>query len=212
MNESKIPLEKLIEMVASMRTVDHQEAAMSQLEQAIFLWFHKDDKFVISEATAIHTLAVAVQGVLWAYAHDSRQIPSTVRQRIEDMRPDQRKAFIDPQNFFKHGNVGRKEKGKRKAVSQLPSLTDFFLVDNVCVFNRLFSISSALLDTFLLRYSLSFPESRIRLETLEVKLVSGGHQIEAIAALDRKTFYDFVGPCAVVNLRENAGTPRPIPL
>ena len=192
----------LLELVASMRIVGHEEAAKGQLEQAIFLWFHKDDPYVISEATAIHTLAVAVQGVLWAYAHDSQQRPSGVAQRIENLPPEQRARLRDPQNFFKHGNVGRKEKAKRKAVSHLPDLTDFFLGDNVCTFNRLFKLSSGLLDTFLLRYSLSFPKSGISLKTLEMKLVSSGHDLKAVAGLNRKGFYEFVSPYAVANLRE----------
>lgn len=200
--EETITETSLLELVASIRVVGHEQAARSQLEQALFLWFHKDDASILSEPTAIHTLAVAVQGILWAYAHDSRQRPSAVRQKIEDFPTQERARFIDATNFFKHGNVGRKEKSKRKAVSHLPHLTDFFLADNVCTFNRLFLRTSPLLDMFRLRYSLSFPKSRINIETLEMKLVSRGHDLAAVAALNRKDFYDFVRPYAVVNRRE----------
>lgn len=205
MNEETITGKTLLELIASVRIVGHEEAAKGQLEQAIFLWFHKDDPYVVSDAAAIHTLAVAVQGILWAYAHDSRQRPSRVTQRIEKLRksrPDQRARLINSQNFFKHGNVGRKEKGERKAVSHLPDLTDLFLADDICTFNRLFMRSSALMDTFLLLYSLYFTKSGINLKTLEIKLVSSGHDLEAVAALNRKDFYEFVSPYAVVNLRE----------
>ncbi|HMG04110.1 MAG TPA: hypothetical protein VK581_01535 [Chthoniobacterales bacterium] len=202
MNEETVTNKTLLELIADMRIVGHKEAARGQLEQAIFLWFHKDDSYVVSDASAIHTLTVAVQGILWAYAHDSRQRPSTLRQMIENMPPAQYAGIVDSQNFFKHGSTGRKEKGKRKAVSHLPDLSDFFLADNVCTFNRLFFISSPLLDMFRLRYSLSFPRSRINIETLEMKLVSSGHELEVVAALNRKAFYEFVAPYAVANLRE----------
>lgn len=205
MNEETITDKTLQELLATMRIVGHQEAASRQLEQALFLWFHKDCDYVVSDASAIHTLAVAVQGILWAYAHDSRQRPSILRQKIENLPADQYANIVDSQNFFKHGGTGRsEEKGKRKAVSHLPDLTDLFLADNVCTFNRLFLISSPLMDMFRLRYSLSFPKSKINIETLEMKLVSSGHTLEAVAALDRKTFYEFVSPYAVVNLREKS--------
>jgi hypothetical protein len=201
-NEETITDKTLLELIASVRIVGHEDAAKGQLEQALFIWFHRDDPYVVSEATAIHTLAVAVQGVLWAYAHDSRQQPSKLTQRIQKMPPDQRARLIDTQNFFKHGSVGRKEKAKRKAVSHLPDLTDFFLVDNVCTYNRLFMRSSGLMDTFLLRYSLSFPKSGISLKTLEMKLVSSSYDLKEVAGLNRKGFYEFVSPYAVANRRE----------
>lgn len=204
MEDQSITGKTLLELAASVRIVGHQQAAKGQLEQAIFLWFHKGDEFVLSDATAIHTLGIAVQGILWAYAHDSRQRPSTVKQALEKMDPEQRAPLIDPQNFFKHGNVGRKEKGKRKAVSHLPDATDLFLCDDVCTFGRLFGISSGYMDTFLLRYSLSFPKSGIRLHTLEMKLISSGFNIQTLAALDRKSFFDLVSPYAAANLREQA--------
>ena len=185
-----------------MRIVGHEEAAKGQLEQALFLWFHKDDQHIVLDASSIHTLAFAVQGILWAYAHDSQQRPSKVTQTIEKLPPDQRARLIDPQNFFKHGNVGRKEKAKRKAVPHLPDLTDFFLADNVWTFNRLFMRSSRLMDTFLRRYSFSFPKSGISLKTLEMKLVSSGHDLKAVAGLNRKGFYELVSTYAVANLRE----------
>lgn len=109
----------------------------------------------------------------------------------------------DPQNFFKHGNVGRKEKAKREAVSHLPSLTDFFLADNATTFNRLFMMSSPLMDMFIFRYSLTFPESGISLKTLEMKLVGGGHDLETLADINRIDFYELVASYAIANLREH---------
>ena len=204
MNDETITDKTLLELLATVRIVGHEAAAKSQLEQAIFLWFHKDDPRVFSDETSVHTLAAAVQGILWAYAHDSRQRPSRLRQKIENLPADEYATIVDSQNFFKHGGTGRKEeKGKRKAVSHLPDLTELFLADNICTFNRLFKISSAFMDMFLLRYSLSFPKSGIRLKTLEIKLVGSGYDLEAVAALDRKAFDEFVNPYALANLLES---------
>lgn len=202
MNEEDITGKTLLELVDAVRIVGHRQAAKAQLEQALFLWFHKDHEYVVSEPTAIHTLTVAVQGVLWAYAHDSQQRPSTVKQKIEKMTPEQRASFVDARNFFEHGNVGRKEKEKRVAVAHSPDLTDFFLSDNVGTFNRLFRRSSPLMDTFRLHYSLSFPNSGMRHEALEMKLVSSGCDLKEVAALDRIGFYNFVLPYAVEYYRE----------
>lgn len=149
---------------------------------------------------------MAALGVLWAYSHDTRQRPSVVAQKILKKGDPQRPQFIDAQNFFKHGNVGRKEQGKRKAVPYLPDLTDLVLADDICTFTRLFGISSGLMDTFLLHYSLANRRSGIRIETLEMKLVRCGHDLEALARLDRKSFYDLVSLNAVANLREQRPT------
>ena len=146
---------------------------------------------------AIHTLAIAVMGVLWAYAHKLRQRPSAVAQMIESNPALTR--IKDPQNFFKHGNTGRKKRVSR--VAHFPEITDLILADNVSTFNRLFMISNPLMETFLLRYALSFPESGIKLKALEMKLVGSGHDLSALAKLNRKAFYELVIPYSLENLR-----------
>lgn len=133
--------------------------------------------------------------------------PSLVAQHIESLPADEKAKFRDSQNFFKHGNVGRKEKGKRKAVPYFPDLTDFFIADNIGTFNRLFGRSSAIMDTFLFWYSLSYHRSRIRLDTLAMKLIGSGYDVATLTSLDRKTFYEIVSPHADANLWEQR--PRP---
>lgn len=199
-----VTIETIQKLVEEMRVVSHYDAAKSQLDQAIFLWFHRDHEYVLSDPTAIHTLAVAVQGILWAYAHDSRQKPSAMAQQIYTNR--EHAKLKDPQNFFKHGNVGRKEKGRRKAVSHLPSLTDFFLADNIVTHNRLFKMTTPLMDMFLVRYGMRFPESGVSLETLAVKLLDAGYDSATLLGFDRKAFYELVAPHAIANIkRERVG-------
>jgi hypothetical protein len=208
-DELKINDKTLSDLIASVQKIGHEAAAKGQIEQAIFLWFHKDDRHVVSEPAAIHTLAMAAQGVLWAYSHDARQRPSVVAQKIQAKGDPHRAQFVDALNFFKHGNVGRKEKGKRKAVGYLPDLTDLVLADDICTFNRLFMISSGLMDAFLLRFSLDNPRCGVRVETLEKKLFSEGYDLQTIARFDRKSFYDIVCPCAADNLREQRPPTKP---
>ena len=71
------------------------------------------------------------------------------------------------------------------------------MADNVGMFNRLFGITSALLELFLLRYSLSFPTSGISLKTFEMKLIERGHDLQALAKLGRREFYETVLPYAI---------------
>jgi hypothetical protein len=209
MGKSKISKEELLHMIASRRTVGHKDAARGQLEQALFLWFHKDDPHVVSDHSSIHTLAVAVQGVLSTYAKKSRprQPPPMFTQMIEGNRA-KLDRLKDTQNFFKHGGFGRR-KEKPKSVAHLPDLTDMILADNVSAFNRLFRSTSALMDLFLLRYSWSFPASGISIKTLEMKLISSGHDLKTLAGLNRKEFYEFISPYAVANLREQTAARTP---
>jgi hypothetical protein len=65
------------------------------------------------------------------------------------------------------------------------------------------------MDLFLLRYSWSFPANGIRIKTLEMKLVSCGHDLKALAILNREEFYQIISPHAVDNLREQAHSVQP---
>jgi hypothetical protein len=199
----QITVEALVEILSTRRVVTHEQAAKSQLEQAIFLWFHKDDSQIVSDPTSIHTLAMAVEGILWEYAHDSRQQPSKLTQTVEKLDAPERANIRDSQNFFKHGNTGRTtERGKRKAVPHLAHITDLFLADCCGTFTRLFMRSSALIDMYLFRYSLEHPKSGIVMKALQVKLIRSGYALDAVAKLDRNSFYEFVSPYAVATLRE----------
>src|SRR5436309_141643 len=162
MSELRLTKE-MLRILEGRRTVGHAEAAIGQLEQALFLWFHKDDSNIVSNESAIHTLAIAVQGILWTYAHDSRQRPSQIAQGMK-----KHSVLKDTHNFFKHGNTGRNEKPKPESVAHLLDFTDLILADDASTFGRLFSRTTPLLETYLLRYSLSFPESKISLKTLEI--------------------------------------------
>jgi len=105
-------------------------------------------------------------------------------------------ALRYPQNFYKHGHYGAREK-KKYQVHQLPDFTEMILADNVSTYNRVFGLSTPLLDVFMFRFSLTFPESKVSLKTYEKKLVERGLNIAALARLSRKRFYDILVPLFV---------------
>jgi hypothetical protein len=184
----------LLELLASLKFVTQKEAAKAQLETAIWLWFHEHDSTVVSDPTSIHTLAVAAQGVISTIIADRKAEPSPFMKAVERQPEKVRAWFRNPQNFFKHGRY--RDQRKRKYVPHLPNLTELILADNIGTFNRLFRFSSPLLDLFLLRYSLSFPESKISLKTVEAQLVQRV-KIEEITKLGRREFFDVVVPLLV---------------
>jgi hypothetical protein len=183
-----------LKLLASLKFVSRKDAAKDQLEGAVWLWFHEDDETTVSVPVSIHTLAVAAQGVLTSIAREekielSRFIKAMARQ------DDEVKDWIrNPQNFFKHGNY--KGRGSRKSVPYHPDLTDLILADNIGMFRQLFGTSTPLLDLFLLRYSWSFPASKISLKTLEVELTKR-IKIEEVARLNRADFLKVVLPLII---------------
>src|SRR5439155_13652745 len=112
--------------------------------------------------------------------------PSPFLKALKRQPPKVQDWIRNPQNFFKHGHYGERGK-KRQTVPHLPDLTDMILADNIGTFGRLFGVSTPLMDLFLLRYSWSFPESKISLKTLEIEL-SKRIQIKEAARLSRIDF------------------------
>ncbi len=167
-----------------------EEAAKGQLETAIWLWFHRDDERTVSDAVSIHTLATAAQGVLMSIARDKKVEPSGLVKLMKKAP----QVIRNPQNFFKHGDYTGLP--KHKTVSHSPDLTDMILADNIGTYSRLFGTSTPLMDLFLLRYSWSFPESKVSLKTLEIELAKR-IKIKEAARLSRIRFLEILLPLIV---------------
>lgn len=188
MNVHYTPDPEWLKQLASIKLVTRKQAAKQQLETAIWLWFHLGLKSVVADTASVHTLAVASQGVISAISRDSNQDPSMLMKAIKSQPADMQEWLRNPQNFFKHGNyTGR---GKQKGVTHQADLTEVILADNAMTFNRLYQVSTPLLDMFLLRFSLTFPESQVSLKTLEIELTRRGFVLKSLAAVERKRFYD----------------------
>jgi hypothetical protein len=180
-------LKDIARLLSSLKSVNSEQAAKAQLETAVWLWFHQDDQEVPYEPVAIHTLASAVQGILHQVARDKGQKPSSLAQRMS--ADDKQGAILRrAQNFYKHGTYSGKSK-QRRSVADIPDMTEMMLADNVATFSRLFARTSPILELFLLRYSWSYPASKVQLKTLEVEL-GKRVSIESVRRLSPTRFYE----------------------
>ena len=76
-----------------------EQAALSQLETAIELWFHDKDP------VSIHTLAAAAEGMFTTIARERGIKLSDSAMEYLASTPKKFQDFMrKPQNFFKHGN------------------------------------------------------------------------------------------------------------
>ncbi len=117
--------------------------------------------------------------------------------RILNSQPQTVKnAFLNPQNFYKHGHYG--ERGHKKdQVMQVPDYTEMVMADNISTCWRLFKTTSPLLDLFILRFSMEFPGSKVSLENIEVKFVERGYDMKMLASVSRIGFLKIVLPLLV---------------
>lgn len=188
MSTKKYPTLKDIErLLSSLEHVTAEQAAKAQLETAVWLWFHQDHHGVPYEPVAIHTLVSAVQGLLHQIARDTGQQPSRLAVRMSATKDKEAAILRRAQNFYKHGTYTGKSK-HRRSVANIPDMTEMMLADNVGTYNRLFRRTSPLLELFLLRYSWSYPASKVRLKTLEVEL-GKRLDIEKVRQLRSTRFY-----------------------
>jgi hypothetical protein len=187
MSTKQYPTLKDIErLLLSLENVTAEQAAKAQLETAVWLWFHQDHRGVPYEPAAIHTLASAVQGLLHQIARDTGQQPSRLAIRMS--AKDKNAAILRrAQNFYKHGTYTGKSK-QRRSVANIPDMTEMMLADNIGTYNRLFRRTTPLLELFLLRYSWSYPASKVRLKALEVELVKR-LDIEKVRPFGPSRFY-----------------------
>jgi hypothetical protein len=134
--------------------VTRRQAVRSQLDRAILLWFEGE----IADLPAIHTLTVAVQGILTALSRDMKIPRSGIVTWIESQPPRQQKILRSPQNFFKHGRHKQKHRDQ-DIVTYAHEMTDLFLLDNVQTYHDLFGSSSALMVCFALKFSFEHPQA-----------------------------------------------------
>src|SRR5438067_12400531 len=109
-----------------MKSVTKKEAAIGHLETAIWLWFHEDDETTVGDSASVHTLAVASQGVLAAICRDQKIEISSLAKVMSSHDKERNSALRNPQNFYKHGNYGARDK-KKDQVHQLPDFTEMVL-------------------------------------------------------------------------------------
>jgi hypothetical protein len=160
--------------------VSRRSAAGTQLETAIRLWFEERD------ASSIHTLAVAANGILNQMCKEKRTNPSQVNEMVESYPAAIRKRFRSAQNLLKHG---RHEVHQWKQKTFLiPEFTELVLIDAVSMHRRLFDALSPLMMLFGFRYALFNPRA------FPIKMDTKGLEIEKIRRLSRREFYKKIFP------------------
>lgn len=135
--------------------ISRREAARSQLDRAILLWFEAE----IADLPAIHTLAVAVQGILTALCRDMKVEKSRIVSWIESKPRRTQEEMRSPQNFFKHGYHKQKRNPEKDVVTYSEGMTEMFLIENVEAYHRLFDGASALMVAYAVWFSFKYPEA-----------------------------------------------------
>jgi hypothetical protein len=167
--------------------ITRREAARSQLDRAILLWFGSE----IAELPSVHTLTIASQGVLSALCRDMKVPISKLVTWLDSQPRRVRDQIRSPQNFFKHGHHKQKQKYK-DIVNYTPELTEMFLVDAVEAYHCLFGSASALMLCFALRFSFDHPTALPMKET-KAKLAKSV-EVEKLGELRKPEFLNKVLP------------------
>jgi hypothetical protein len=161
--------------------VTKASAARSQLETAIQLWF--DD----ADPVSIHTLAVAAHDCFDALATRAGK-PSRWRELMAARSRKVRKQSAYAQNFFKHGF-----KDLKKQARYMPFHGEVLLFDSAICHEAIFQKVTPLMEAFLLRFAMSFPEF-ITVDIGELIKAETGLVIDDIAPLNRRDFLKRVLP------------------
>jgi hypothetical protein len=159
--------------------ITRQDSAKGQIEAAILLWFNDQD------VSAIHTLAVAAQGLLTALCRDMHKEPPELVTRINRQPKGFQEQTRNPQNFFKHG---KHKQPYKDVVSYMPSMAEIILIDDIAVYERLFRVRTQMMSIYAIRFSLTNPE------TLPMKISIKGLDIEDLRQLPRRQFLEKVLP------------------
>lgn len=186
-------IEFALRLLAAEPSATAQRAAKEQLETAAWLWFHQDHAQVAYSPISVHTLACAVQGVLAQVAREQRKRISSLALKMSADTPHGA-ILRRAQNFYKHGNFPGKK--ARKSVTNTPDVTQQILADNIRTFERLFGYTTPLFELFLLRYSWTFPASKVRLKDLEAELIKRA-VIEEVRNHGPSRLYEEVLPVVV---------------
>jgi hypothetical protein len=161
--------------------VTKASAARSQLETAIQLWF--DD----ADPVSIHTLAVAAHDCFDALG---RRIGKSSRwHELMAARPRKvQKQSAYAQNFFKHGF-----KDLKKQARYMPFHGEVLLFDAAICHEAIFQKVTPLMEAFLLRFAMSFPEF-VTVDVGQLIKSKTGLVIDDIAPLNRSDFLKRVLP------------------
>lgn len=126
------------------------DAARSQLETAIMLYFNEADP------VSIHTLAAASYEILQDLSSNTKR-PTFLDQSLAILPQDLRKKIRDearkPQNFFKHAR-----KDVEASIEFVPGLTEWTLIDATAKYIDLADNDSLMLRVYVTWFTARYPE------------------------------------------------------
>ncbi|HUE41572.1 MAG TPA: hypothetical protein VMO75_06570 [Chthoniobacterales bacterium] len=157
--------------------VRKEDAAMSQLRAAIYLWFHGGN------AVSVHTLAAAAHDCFcWMAKHKGKE--SIHRKWMLTQSKGFQKRVADAQNFFKHGH-----KWLKGEVKYPPLYGELLMFDSVICYGMVFDSKTMPLPLRL--YAVRFGiENGDILEVDLSRFFLERDIIKELAPLSRQQFYE----------------------
>lgn len=131
-----------------------EKVARSQLETAIYLWFHYRDP------ASIHTLAVAAHDCFHALAK-ARGKSTAMRDQMKGLTRKQRHRMTAAQNFFKHG-----DKELNKFLRYKPEHAEVLMFDAVVAVREIFADPSPIMRLFSAYFIMSRPDEGFNIDSL----------------------------------------------
>jgi len=167
-----------------------KRVARSQLETAIYLWFHYADP------ASIHTLAVAAHDCLHALGKACRK-STAMKDRMKGLNKTQRDRMTAAQNFFKHG-----DKELNKFLRYKPEHAAVLMFDAAVSAWEIFDDLSPIMRVFVAYYLMSHPDEGFNIDHLYPVEVRERLGFGKGREVDRTQFFEFVVDSSL------AGTPQ----
>jgi hypothetical protein len=155
-----------------------KKVARSQLETAIYLWFHYADP------ASIHTLAVAAHDCLHALGKACGK-STAMKDRMKGLNKTQRDRMTAAQNFFKHG-----DKELNKFLRYKPEHAAVLMFDAVVAVWEIFDNPSPIMSVFLAYYCMSHPDEGFDIDSLYPAELRERLGFGKGREVDRKEFFE----------------------
>jgi hypothetical protein len=140
-----LPLKRGDPKVPDIVVYQKRDAARTQLETAITLWFHYGDPI------SIHTLAAAAHGCYRGMAATIKQ-PTVIETWKKSLSKNDRKLANKTQNFAKHANTDP------DGIDQLLTAhAELLILDSIVTHERLFRSRTPLMTCFFARLTFENP-------------------------------------------------------
>jgi hypothetical protein len=154
------------------------DAAIGQLESAIFLWFND------GHPAAVHTLAVAADDCFNSLKKHRTKTPSAIQIGLKTLSKAVQDRFLESQRFFKHG-----DRELKKILRFFPVFTDIILMNAVVSQGSLGVGPTPFTLAFFLRFYTEHPDAAAPLMDLYGPLYKR-FEVDPSEELSRPEFFE----------------------